>query len=99
MAKIEKDFAVKQADHASNISGLEPEKTVHTVHNDEALKVFANYTSNEEWTKVEEKKVQRKLDWRLMPFLCATYGLQYYDKVMFSQAVRYYNSSTVGNPC
>jgi hypothetical protein len=54
MVKIEKDVAVKQADHASNISGLEPKKTVDTVHNDEALKVFANYTGDENWTEADE---------------------------------------------
>lgn len=67
-----------------NLKALE---TVDTVHGDEAAKVFANYTGEQEWTEAEEKKLQRKIDWRLLPVLCITYGLQYYDKAMLSQAV------------
>jgi hypothetical protein len=69
---------------ADNLKGLE---TVDTVHGDEAAKVFANYSGEKEWTEAEEKKLQRKIDWRLLPVLCITYGLQYYDKAMLSQAV------------
>jgi hypothetical protein len=50
--------------------------TVDTIHNDEAVKVLANYGGDETWTEKEEKKVQRKIDRRLLPILCATYGLQ-----------------------
>ncbi|KAH7011033.1 allantoate permease [Ilyonectria destructans] len=59
---------------------------VDTVHNDEAMKVFGSYDGDSEWTDNEEKKLRRKIDWRLMPVLCTTYGLQYYDKAMLSQA-------------
>lgn len=55
-------------------------KSVDTVHNDEALKVLANYHGEEGWTPQEEKKIRRKVDRRLMPILCISYGLQYYDK-------------------
>ncbi|CAG9975162.1 unnamed protein product [Clonostachys byssicola] len=34
----------------------------------------------------EEKKLVRKIDWKLMPVLCFTYALQYYDKAILSQA-------------
>ncbi|KAJ9634499.1 hypothetical protein H2199_008956 [Coniosporium tulheliwenetii] len=53
---------------------------VDTVHNDEALK------REETWTEQEEKKLRWKIDLKLMPVLCMTYGLQYYDKAMLSQA-------------
>jgi hypothetical protein len=69
---------------------MEPIKqtqTVDTVHNDEAMKVLAAYHGDEEWTAAEEKKLSRKLDWKLLPVLCLTYMLQYYDKAMLSQAV------------
>ncbi|KAF5656338.1 allantoate permease [Fusarium circinatum] len=59
---------------------------VDTVHQDEAMKVLEAYSGDEVWTEAEEKKLRRKIDWRLMPVLCATYGLQYYDKAMLSQA-------------
>ncbi|KAL2129716.1 hypothetical protein VTI74DRAFT_7415 [Chaetomium olivicolor] len=59
---------------------------VDTVHNDEALKVITGYNGDKEWTEEEEKKIRRKIDWKLMPVLCFTYTLQYYDKAMLSQA-------------
>jgi len=62
-------------------------KAIDTVHQDEAIRVLAAYQGSEEWTEKEEKAVRRKIDLRLMPVLCVTYGLQYYDKAMLSQAV------------
>jgi hypothetical protein len=38
------------------------------------------------WSPTEEHKLVRRIDKRLMPLLVITYGLQYYDKVMLSQA-------------
>lgn len=61
---------------------------IDTVHQDEAMKVLATYEGEQTWTMEEERRVRRKIDWRLMPVLCLTYGLQYYDKAMLSQAVR-----------
>lgn len=64
-----------------------PASAVDTVHQDEAMRVLGAYTGEAEWSEDEEKRLRRRLDWRLMPVLCATYGLQYYDKAMLSQAV------------
>ncbi|KAF2820572.1 MFS general substrate transporter [Ophiobolus disseminans] len=61
-------------------------KPVDTVHGDEAVRVLAAYSGEETWTEKEETQVRRKIDLRLMPVLCVTYGLQYYDKAMLSQA-------------
>lgn len=61
---------------------------VDTVHTDEAMKVLAAYSGDQDYTVQEEKKVRNKIDWRLLPILVVTYGLQYYDKTMISQAVR-----------
>ena len=61
---------------AEAVTELKRTITVDTVHNDEALKVLANYTGEETWTEKEEKLVRRKIDRRLLPILCATYGLQ-----------------------
>ncbi|CAI7667254.1 unnamed protein product [Penicillium pancosmium] len=74
---------------SSDLPEIEKSATLDTVHNDEAIKVLANYTGDEVWTNEEEKKVLRRIDWKLMPILCVTYGLQYYDKAMFSQATLY----------
>lgn len=64
---------------------------VDTVHDDEAMKVLAHYVGDEEWSDIEEKKLRRKIDRRLLSILCITYGLQYYDKAMLAQAVLLYN--------
>lgn len=62
-------------------------KTLDTKHQDEALRVLDTYDGDTTWTDAEEGKLRRKLDWKLMPVLCMTYGMQYYDKAMLSQAV------------
>lgn len=82
----EKDIDIARSENAPRSTEADLAK-VDTVHNDEALKVLANYHGDQEWVDKEEKKLRRKIDWRLMPVLCATYGLQYYDKAMLSQAV------------
>lgn len=66
---------------------LKKSVTVDTWHNDEALKVLVNYQGKQEWSGEEERALVRKIDWRLLSILCLTYGLQYYDKAMLSQAV------------
>lgn len=63
---------------------------IDTLHQDEAMKVLSTYTGDQTWTSKEEKSLRRKIDLRLMPILCATYGIQYYDKAMLSQAVSQY---------
>jgi hypothetical protein len=63
-------------DTADAVAELKKTITVDTIHNDEGMKVLANYTGDETWTEQEEKKVQRRIDRRLLPILCATYGLQ-----------------------
>jgi hypothetical protein len=77
---------VKDA-NAAHLEDIKKTITVDTLHNDEALKVLAAYQGDETWTE-EEKKLTRKIDRRLLSILCITYGLQYYDKAMLSQAVR-----------
>ncbi|KAF2102557.1 MFS transporter [Rhizodiscina lignyota] len=94
MADIEKPHTEHGEDVLANSPGADKEQidelkhsiTVDTLHNDEAVKVLANYTGEQTWTPEEEKKLVRKIDWRLLTILCCTYGLQYYDKAMLSQA-------------
>jgi hypothetical protein len=62
--------------------------TVDTLHADEATVVLARHTTESTWTESEEKSLVRKIDRRLLGIMFATYGLQYYDKAMLSQAVR-----------
>lgn len=75
-------------ERAPSINNLDKSTTIDTVHNDEAVKVLAQYAGDESWTEQEEKKLRMKIDRRLLSILCITYGLQYYDKAMLAQAVR-----------
>ncbi|KAK4149221.1 major facilitator superfamily domain-containing protein [Chaetomidium leptoderma] len=76
--------AAELSDNSRDVEASKPE--VDTVHTDEAMKVLANYTGEQTWTGEEEKKLRRKVDWKILPVLCMTYTLQYYDKAMISQA-------------
>lgn len=60
---------------------------IDTVHKDEAMKVLATYEGDLHWSEQEEKVLVRKIDFKLLPMLVLTYGLQYYDKAMLAQAV------------
>lgn len=77
----------KNIDSPLDVSDVEEIKRLDTVQNDEALKVVGQYGGDETWTEDEEKGVLKKIDRALMPILCITYGLQYYDKSMLGQAV------------
>lgn len=80
MATADKAQEVIEHEHVPN-SPSEPMKVeIDTKHGDEALKVIAGYTGPTEWEPLEEKKLRRKLDKRLLPILMVTYALQYYDK-------------------
>ncbi|KEF58114.1 uncharacterized protein A1O9_06037 [Exophiala aquamarina CBS 119918] len=81
-----REIQTEGQEQPENIEQLKKTITIDTIHNDEALKVLANYVGDEQWTEEEEKKLVRKIDRRLLTILCLTYGLQYYDKAMLSQA-------------
>jgi hypothetical protein len=90
MTDIEKskEIGIGKDGNVDQLEELKKSITVDTVHNDEGLRVLANYQGDESWTADEEKKLTKKIDRRLLSILCITYGLQYYDKAMLSQAVR-----------
>jgi hypothetical protein len=73
---------------------LKHTRTIDTIHQDEALRVLAQYAGDETWAPEEEKRLVRKIDKKLISLLVVTYGLQYYDKAMLSQAVGHNNQST-----
>lgn len=89
MSDLQKSMSDTLSDkpNTSEIEKAEGTIPIDTVHNDEAMKVLANYSGDESWTEEEETKVKHKIDRKLLPLLCLTYGLQYYDKAMLSQAV------------
>ncbi|SMY30013.1 unnamed protein product [Zymoseptoria tritici ST99CH_1A5] len=72
--------------NTSDVNDLEKTVQVDTLHTDEAMKVLAVYNGPLEWTPQEEKKLLRKVDFKLLSILVLTYALQYYDKAMLSQA-------------
>lgn len=87
MSDIEQKITVRHNDEAEYNDLATKPSQVDTVHNDEAVKVIAAYHGDQSWTDEEEKKLRRKIDWKIMPILCLTYSLQYYDKAMLGQAV------------
>ncbi|KAK5129872.1 hypothetical protein LTR08_002749 [Meristemomyces frigidus] len=84
--KITDAATMKRDSGAEQVEELRKTVTVETLHNDEGMKVLVNYEGDPTWTEAEEKKLIRKIDIRLLSILCLTYGLQYYDKAMLSQA-------------
>ncbi|KAF7196887.1 putative transporter [Pseudocercospora fuligena] len=86
MTYLEKQNLEQTHTNTTDAAELEQPVKVDTVHGDEATKVLANYNGPLEWTSSEEKKLVRKVDRRLLSILVLTYGLQYYDKAMLSQA-------------
>lgn len=83
MANVEKAEKIDE-EHAPTPTShgvvLKKSMEVNTVHNDEAMKIIANYDGQETWDKPEERKLRKKIDRRLLPILCVTYALQYFDK-------------------
>ncbi|KAK5684897.1 hypothetical protein LTS10_002972 [Elasticomyces elasticus] len=78
-----------QPEHKPNsdqFEDLKKTETIDTLHGDEAIRVIAGYSGDQEWSAIEEKRLVRKIDRKLLSILCITYGLQYYDKAMLSQA-------------
>lgn len=60
-------------------------------HSDAASRIIDEYLAeggSADWTKEEEKRLLRKVDWRLGPVLAFSVLLQLYDKTILSQAVR-----------
>lgn len=83
MADTEKTQEIRQERAATPTSqgpDIKKDLVVDTLHKDEAMKVLAAYDGDDTWTKEEEKSVRRKIDKKLLPILCLTYALQYYDK-------------------
>ncbi|KAL1955029.1 hypothetical protein VTO42DRAFT_320 [Malbranchea cinnamomea] len=76
------------AESKPGVDELEKPVKIDTVHNDEALKVrnLARYQGDLNWDEKEEKHLARRIDRKLLPLLCLTYGLQYYDEAMLSHA-------------
>jgi len=91
-ADIEHVATTEEQRPSATIDDLKKSTTLDTLHNDEAVRVLGTYAGDETWTAAEEKKVVRQIDRRLLPLLVLTYGLQYYDKAMLSQAVCAYMS-------
>lgn len=73
--KMAQEIQTEGERQPENIEELRKTITVDTIHNDEAMKVLANYAGDPEWTEQEEKKLVRKIDRRLLSILCLTYGL------------------------
>jgi hypothetical protein len=89
MGDIVKQGVEKQEIASQPLDELKRTPTIDTIHQDEALKVLGRYAGDTAWTPNDEKKLVRRIDRKLLSVLVITYGLQYYDKAMLSQAVSY----------
>ncbi|KAL2831031.1 major facilitator superfamily domain-containing protein [Aspergillus pseudoustus] len=76
---------VEQASHHEHVEQAKS-ATIDTIHGDEAMKSMAAYTGERSWDPEEEKRLVRRIDKKLLPIMALSYGLQYYDKTMLSQA-------------
>lgn len=83
-----KSCKAQESNNVDDIEATEPAETIRTHHDDEGMKVIAAYAGDTEWAEEEEKKLVRKIDFRLLTILTVSYGLQFYDKTMLGQAVR-----------
>lgn len=77
MSATEKAQEIQAEDPHANSTAAEIKRsiTIDTLHNDEAVKVLANYTGPETWDQKEEKRLVKRIDRRLLPILCTTYGI------------------------
>lgn len=105
MHSIEKQDEIVEKEIVLGI-GVQPGTTIKSVgsidsfHHDEAAKIIEEYTAGDgvkEWTESEERRLLRKVDWKLMPILCFTLFMQFYDKSILAQAVRS-NHPKLGSP-
>ena len=51
---------------SSSSDDMEASKPENTAAVDQGMKVFVEYDGDREWTKEEEKRVVRKIDWSLL---------------------------------
>ena len=79
MFDIEKPTPKTQEQHEVSQVGKEQIINVDTTRQDEGLKVLSQYTGDRNWTPEEESRLRHKIDRRLMPLLCVTYGLQVWN--------------------
>lgn len=76
MSNVEKRIEERKELHEVSPGDRDPIATVDTTRQDEALRVLSQYTGDKDWTSEEEGRLRHKIDRKLMPLLCITYGLQ-----------------------
>lgn len=63
---------------------------IDEIRRDEAVQIIEDYIAaggQQEWTEWEEKRLKRKIDWKLIPVVAVTMFFQLYDKNIMAQAV------------
>ncbi|KAI3326224.1 major facilitator superfamily transporter allantoate [Xylariaceae sp. AK1471] len=85
LGDAEKATEISRESHVPEVDNLPK----HVINNDpdEALRLVNAYAGETILLSAEEqKKLLRKIDFHLMPFLCIVYGLNYLDKTTLSYA-------------
>ncbi|KAK8022095.1 allantoin permease [Apiospora rasikravindrae] len=76
----------EKADHAEKTSAPDPETQVPSPADADAALDFMTHENIGTITEVDEKKLVRKIDWRIVPLMWACYNLQYLDKTLVNYA-------------
>lgn len=87
---VEVDVESRDSDGERAEKSPKPAESIDTYRQDEAVRVIQEYIAGggqQDWSELEEKRLKRKVDWKLIPVLAITFFFQYYDKTIMSQAV------------
>ncbi|KAK8108515.1 hypothetical protein PG984_014316 [Apiospora sp. TS-2023a] len=76
----------EKENHEGKTSAKDPEMQVPRPTDADAALEFMNHESAGTITEVDEKKLVRKIDWRIVPLMWACYNLQYLDKTLVNYA-------------
>jgi hypothetical protein len=83
------DYRIEAPLSASKeVEQVKPGQATGSLHQSEAPTTSILQHGQQGWMPQEERSLIRRLDRTLLPLLVVSYGLQYYDKAMLSQAVR-----------
>jgi hypothetical protein len=77
---------------SKEVEQVKPERATGSLHQSEATTTSVLHHEQQGWMPQEEQNLIRRLDRVLLPLLVVSYGLQYYDKAMLSQAVSHWGT-------
>ncbi|KAK7918051.1 hypothetical protein PG985_009925 [Apiospora marii] len=79
-------MSFEKENHEGKTPAKDPEMQVPRPTDADAALEFMNHETTGTMTEVDEKKLVRKIDWRIVPLMWACYNLQYLDKTLVNYA-------------